>query len=107
MTDFGEPNSRRNRSTRLLGQAPSGFSLHRVVFLPSLAFLFLAFPNLRTAQQRHADVAAHVEFLAAVGQPDFAAVDLAIVRIEDFAGDIFGRPSSGHSGLPSRLPAHS
>src|SRR5678815_3471310 len=46
---------------------------------------FDALPGLRAAEHRHADVAAHVELLAAVDQRQLGAVDLAVVRIEDVA----------------------
>lgn len=52
-------------------------------------FLFLAYPGLRTAEHRHADVAAHAELLAAVGQVDLAAIDLTVVRVEDLAAGAF------------------
>src|SRR4029453_14094012 len=42
-------------------------------------------PGLRATQQGRADVAAHVELLAAVDQLQLGAVDLAVVRIEDVA----------------------
>src|SRR5690606_15129335 len=40
-------------------------------------------PGLRAAEQRRADVAAHLELPAAFDEPHLAAVHLAVVRIED------------------------
>src|SRR5215212_6725166 len=47
--------------------------------------LFRADPGLRAAQDRGADVAAHLELRAAVDRLQADAIDLAVVRIEDVA----------------------
>lgn len=49
------------------------------------AALLLANPGLRTTEQRHADVTAHDEFLAAVFKRHLALVDLAVLRVENVA----------------------
>jgi len=42
-------------------------------------------PHLATAKQRNADVAVHIQLVAAFGQAQLHAIDLAVFRIEDFA----------------------
>src|SRR5690606_13598782 len=55
--------------------------------LLTCAFLasFFADPGLRAAEQRHAHVSPDFEAAAAVAQPHLAAIDLAVVGIEDAA----------------------
>ncbi len=47
--------------------------------------LLLAQPGLRAADQRYADETAHFETLAVLRQAHLGAIDLAVLRIENFA----------------------
>src|SRR5690348_3085584 len=69
---------------------------------PPLVTLALAFPHLRPAEQRNADVAVHVQLLAAIGQLQFDLVGLAVVRVEDLAAVplvaiLLHAPHDGHA----------
>src|SRR6266446_4230695 len=71
---------RRNRATTPSLASPTASEPARA--------LIGAQPGLRAAQKREADEAAHLELSAAVGKAHAAAINLAVVRIENFSAGV-------------------